>query len=75
MTVEDLVDEALVGLDRRELINILPVPDAADWEAVKQSRMMLAKGFSNSKPAERYRAQSRTSKNQFYAGCCLSSLQ
>ncbi|AOO81542.1 SDR family NAD(P)-dependent oxidoreductase [Bosea vaviloviae] len=55
MEVEDLVDAALVGFDRRELVTIPPVPDAAAWEAFEQARGVLASGFSNSKPAARYR--------------------
>lgn len=54
MEVDDLVNAALVGFDRRELVTIPPVPDAADWDAFEQARMVLARGFSNSKPAERY---------------------
>ena len=55
MDVEDLVDAALVGFDRRELITIPPVPDAAAWEAFEQARGVLASGFSNAEPAARYR--------------------
>lgn len=55
MEVEDLVDAALVGFDRKELVTIPPVPDVAAWEAFEQARGFLAQGFSNSKPAERYR--------------------
>ncbi len=55
MEVEDLVDAALVGFDRRELVTIPPVPDVAAWEAFEQARGVLASGFSNSKPAARYR--------------------
>jgi len=55
MEVDDLVDAALVGFDRRELVTIPPVPDAAAWEAFEQARGVLASGFSNSEPAARYR--------------------
>ena len=55
MEVDDLVDAALIGFDRKELVTIPPVPDAADWDALEQARMVLARGFSNAKPAERYR--------------------
>ncbi len=55
MEVEDLVDAALVGFDRRELVTIPPVPEAAAWEAFEQARGVLASGFSNAKPAARYR--------------------
>lgn len=55
MEVEDLVDAALVGFDRKELVTIPPVPEASAWEAFEQARFALAQGFSNSEPAERYR--------------------
>jgi len=56
MEVDDLVDAALVGFDRKELVTIPPVPDVAAWDAFEQARGVLAKGFSNSQPAERYRS-------------------
>jgi short-subunit dehydrogenase len=56
MEVDDLVDAALVGFDRKELVTIPPVPDVAAWESFEQARGILAAGFSNSKPAARYRA-------------------
>ncbi|HEX7907580.1 MAG TPA: SDR family oxidoreductase [Paraburkholderia sp.] len=55
MEVDDLVDAALVGFDRKELVTIPPVPDVAAWEAFEQARGVLAQGFSNSQPAARYR--------------------
>ncbi|EHS52820.1 short-chain dehydrogenase/reductase SDR [Rhizobium sp. PDO1-076] len=55
MEVDDLVDSALIGFDRKELVTIPPVPDVADWEAFEQARMVLALGFSNAQPAARYR--------------------
>lgn len=54
MEVDDLVDAALVGFDRRELVTIPPVPDVAAWEAFEKARMTLAEGFRNEKPAARY---------------------
>lgn len=56
MEVEALVDAALVGFDRRELVTIPPVPEVAPWEAFEHARSVLASGFSNSEPAERYRS-------------------
>ena len=56
MEVEDLVDAALVGFDRRELITIPPLPDPATWEAFEQARGVLASGCFNSQPAARYRS-------------------
>ncbi len=55
MEVDDLVDAAIIGFDRKELVTIPPVPDAGHWDAFEQARMVLAGGFSNAKPAERYR--------------------
>ncbi|WP_260705665.1 SDR family NAD(P)-dependent oxidoreductase [Edaphobacter flagellatus] len=56
MEVDDLVDAALVGFDRKELVTIPPVPDVEAWDAFEQARGVLAQGFSNSQPAARYRA-------------------
>lgn len=56
MDVEDLVDAALVGFDRREEVTIPAVHDLTAWEAFEKARGMLASGFSNSEPAQRYRA-------------------
>lgn len=56
MEVEALVDAALVGFDRRELVTIPPVPEVAAWEAFEHARGVLASGFSNSEPAERYKS-------------------
>ncbi|MCC0804989.1 SDR family oxidoreductase [Methylobacterium sp. W2] len=55
MEVDDLVDAALVGFDRKEMVTIPPVPEAAAWDAFEEARFALAKGFSNSEPAARYR--------------------
>lgn len=56
MEIEALVDAALIGFDRKELVTIPPVPDVAAWEAFEQTRFALAQGFQNSEPAARYRA-------------------
>ncbi|BBP58636.1 SDR family oxidoreductase [Pseudomonas sp. St316] len=50
MEVEDLVDAALVGFDRKELVTIPPVPEASAWEAFEQARGALAQGFSMLSP-------------------------
>lgn len=55
MEVDDLVDAAMVGYDRKELVTIPPVPEAAAWENFEQARGTLAQGFSNAQPAARYR--------------------
>lgn len=56
MEVEALVDAALIGFDRKELVTIPPVPDESAWFAFEQARMTLAAGFSNAQPGARYRA-------------------
>lgn len=56
MEVEDLVDAALIGFDRKELVTIPPVPDVAAWDAFEHARATLATGFGNAEPAARYRA-------------------
>lgn len=56
MEVEDLVDAALVGFDRRETITIPPLPDAGQWEALNAARLAMLPNFAQALPAERYRA-------------------
>jgi short-subunit dehydrogenase len=55
MEVDDLVDAALVGYDRREPVTIPPLPDAAQWEAYEAGRRAMIPGFVQSNPAARYR--------------------
>jgi len=54
MTANDLVDAALAGFDRRELITIPSLPDVADWERFDAARLALGPGLSHNKPADRY---------------------
>lgn len=56
MTTEDLVDAALVGFDRGELITIPPLQDEADWNAYEAARQVMAPRLSSAMPAERYLA-------------------
>lgn len=55
MEVDDLVDAALVGFDRRETITIPPLPDASQWEALNAARLAMLPNFAQTQPAERYR--------------------
>lgn len=55
MEVEDLVDAALVGFDRKEEVTIPPLADAGLWEAFQAARQTLPPSFANAAPAERYR--------------------
>lgn len=54
MSVDDLVDAALVGFDRREAVTIPPLADAGLWEAFEGARATLPSGLGGT-PAERYR--------------------
>lgn len=57
MDVNDLVDAALVGLDKGETVTIPPVHDIGDWDAFEAARQRLAGKTGNNQPAERYRVK------------------
>jgi short-subunit dehydrogenase len=57
MDAGDLVDAALVGFDRGELVTIPSLPDASDWDAAVTARMSLGPNLSKNKPADRYRTK------------------
>lgn len=54
MDVEELVDAALTGLDRGELITIPSLPDVGDWETFQAARLRLQPNLSKAHPAARY---------------------
>ena len=54
MEVDELVDAALVGFDRREDVTIPPLPDAAQWEAFQAARVAMLPNFRQPHPAARY---------------------
>ena len=56
MEVDELVDAALVGFDRRESVTIPPLPDAGQWEAFQAARQAMLPGFRQEHAAQRYRA-------------------
>lgn len=56
MTAEQLVDAALVGLDRGEEVTLPSVHDAALWQSYDEARARLFAGTQNGSPAERYQA-------------------
>lgn len=56
MEVDDLVDAALVGFDRREAVTIPPLPDEAQWAAYNGARLAMLPNFAQSQSAARYRA-------------------
>ena len=56
MEVGELVDAALVGFDRRELVTIPPLHDAARWDALDAARKILLTDIRQEHAAERYRS-------------------
>ncbi len=56
MEVEELVDAALVGFDRREPVTIPPLQDGARWDALQAARQGLLAQIKQSQVAERYLA-------------------
>jgi short-subunit dehydrogenase len=54
MEVGELVDAALVGFDRRELITIPPLPDAGQWDAFAAARVAMLPNFEQEHAAKRY---------------------
>jgi short-subunit dehydrogenase len=54
MTPESLVDAALAGFDKGELITIPSLPDIKQWEALDAARKVLAPNLSHNVPASRY---------------------
>jgi uncharacterized protein len=55
MEVDELVDAALVGFDRRETVTIPPLPDAEQWKAYDAARQAMIPNFAQVHAAERYR--------------------
>lgn len=55
MRAEDLVDAALVGFDRAELITMPSLQDAALWEAYEAARQAMLPHLSTRQAAARYR--------------------
>jgi uncharacterized protein len=61
MSVEDMVEAALVGLDRGELVTIPGLHDGDEWTRFEAARRAISQRFGNSVPASRYRIQARRS--------------
>jgi short-subunit dehydrogenase len=57
MDVGELVDAALVGFDRRELVTIPPLHVAARWDALDGARQGLLSDIRQGSAAERYHAK------------------
>jgi short-subunit dehydrogenase len=60
LEVDEMVDAALVGLDRRELVTIPSLPDMADWEAYTAARLHLGPNLSRNHVADRYKTVDST---------------
>jgi short-subunit dehydrogenase len=56
MDVNELVDAALVGFDRREGVTIPPLHDGTLWDAYDQARRAMLPNFGSVHPAPRYTA-------------------
>jgi len=57
MDVEELVDAAMVGFDRRELVTIPPLHVAERWDALDGARQGLLSDVRQAHAADRYRQQ------------------
>lgn len=55
MEVDELVDAALVGFDRRETVTIPPLPDIGQWDNYEAAREAMFPSFAQNHAAERYR--------------------
>lgn len=55
MSVDEMVDAALAGLDQGELITIPSLPDTADWEIFNKARIALGPNLSRNHAASRYK--------------------
>jgi uncharacterized protein len=56
MEVEELVDAALVGFDRREPITIPPLHDITQWSDFEVTRKAMLPNFAQAQAAARYRS-------------------
>lgn len=54
MRAEDMVDAALVGFDRGELVTIPALQDLAHWERFEAARRAMSAHLSGQRPAARY---------------------
>jgi len=54
MSAADMVDAALVGLERGEVITIPPLQDGGEWDKWEAARKAMSTRLSNAKPGARY---------------------
>jgi short-subunit dehydrogenase len=55
MDVNEMVDAALVGFDRREAVTFPSLPNVEQWQAFEAARRAMLPNFSNAHVAARYR--------------------
>lgn len=55
MAVEELVDPALIGFDRRELVTLPSLPSHEQWEAFQSARVALSRDLGQAHAAARYK--------------------
>jgi short-subunit dehydrogenase len=56
MSAENMVDAALVGLDKGELVTLPSLPDGDEWTRFEAARRTMSEHFFHSMPAPRYHA-------------------
>ena len=61
MSVEEMVDAALAGLDQGELVTIPGLHDGDEWTRFEAARRAISQRFGNSQPAPRYKIPARRS--------------
>jgi Short-chain dehydrogenases of various substrate specificities len=54
MDVNEMVDAALVGFDRREAVTLPSLPNVDQWQAFDAARRAMLPNFANVHPADRY---------------------
>jgi uncharacterized protein len=54
MDVNEMVDAALVGFDRRETVTLPSLPNVEQWQAFEAARRAMQPNLSNAHAAERY---------------------
>jgi short-subunit dehydrogenase len=59
MSAEDMVDAALIRLDRGERVTIPPLHDGEEWTRFEASRRTISQHLGNAVPAPRYRPSAR----------------
>ncbi len=59
MTVDDLVDASIAGLDQGEFVTVPALPDAGQWDAYESARQALMPNLSRATPAGRYGIETR----------------